>query len=271
MPTVLLNNTTYRYERAGSGPPLLLLHGFTGSAANWQPHVGVLAQQRTVITVDLLGHGTTDAPGDAARYAMPSAAADLIALVDTISKPPFDLLGYSMGGRLALYLALHHSTAVRSLLLESASPGLRTEAERTARRAKDNALAHRIERDGIPAFVDFWESLPLWESQSQLPPAAQSQLRQQRLQNRPQGLAHSLRGMGTGVQPALWERLNTVQQPTLLITGQHDAKFITIADEMAAKIPQAQRVTIAGAGHTTHLEQPEAFQQAVVNFLERWQ
>jgi 2-succinyl-6-hydroxy-2,4-cyclohexadiene-1-carboxylate synthase len=268
MPTFTVNNIQYHATLTGSGPPLLLLHGFTGAAANWHPHAAALAAQRTIITVDLLGHGNTDAPPDADRYTMPLAAADLISLVQQIAAPPFDLLGYSMGGRLALYIALHYPDAVQSLVLESASPGLRTEAERSARRDKDDALANRIEREGVPAFVDFWEALPLWDSQHQLANATREQLRQQRLQNRPHGLANSLRGMGTGVQPSLWGKLNQLQAPTLLITGEYDAKFITLADEMAAHIPQVGRVTIAGAGHTPHLEQPGAFQQAVIDFLE---
>ncbi|MCZ7671308.1 MAG: hypothetical protein M5U34_31335 [Chloroflexi bacterium] len=116
-------------------------------------------------------------------------------------------------------------------------PGLKTEAERAERRHRDNALAGRIERDGIEAFVDFWESLPLWDSQKQLSAETRARLRQQRLQNNPLGLANSLRGMGTGMQPSLWHKLSEITMPALLLTGELDHKFCTIGEEMAQLIP----------------------------------
>jgi 2-succinyl-6-hydroxy-2,4-cyclohexadiene-1-carboxylate synthase len=198
---------------------------------------------------------------------MEPVAASLITLLDRRTSQPAHLLGYSMGGRLALYLAVHYPHRFRSLILESASPGLKTEAEREARRQRDNALSKRIERDGITAFVDFWESLPLWASQSKLPPETRARLRQQRLQNNPAGLANSLRGMGTGVQPSLWQKLPEVPLPVLLLTGALDRKFVGIAQEMAPLFPQAQHVTIPDAGHTIHLERPETFLQTAVSFL----
>lgn len=273
MPTTECNGQTYFYtENAAITPtpsasPLVLLHGFTGSSVNWQPLLPTLSTDQPIITVDLLGHGQTDAPTDATRYGMAASARDLVDLLAQIAPGPFNLLGYSMGGRLALYFAVSYPHLVNKLILESASPGLADAADRTTRVRSDEALADRIEREGIPAFVDYWEQIPLFASQQSLPVEIRQRLRDQRLQNRPRGLANSLRGMGTGVQPPLWDQLATLTIPTLLITGEYDTKFHTIAEQMMAQLPNARHKTITGAGHTIHLEQPEAYGAVVSAFV----
>jgi 2-succinyl-6-hydroxy-2,4-cyclohexadiene-1-carboxylate synthase len=263
-----INAIRYHYELVGQGPPLVLLHGFTGSSENWQRVVAHLQDHSCLLTVDLLGHGQTEAPVDAERYAMAHAAADVIALVDTMIGKSCHLLGYSMGGRLALYLALSYPDRFRSLILESASPGLASEAERRDRQQRDNNLADQIEQGGIEAFVNYWETLPLFSSQQNLLPATQQQLRAQRLKHRPIGLANSLRGMGIGVQPSLWEQLPDMQLPVLLIAGGLDTKFVSIAHQMYDLLPRAHKVIVPDAGHTVHLEQPEAFCQVISDFLK---
>lgn len=228
------------YESDQGPRPLLLLHGFTGCAGNWKPISPKLMASETghdtrpIIAVDLLGHGQTEAPRDPDRYAIERAVADLEAVLDTLRIERTDLVGYSMGGRLALAFAVLAPGRVVRLVLESASPGLRTPDERTARVTADRALADSIERDGVPAFVDRWERLPLFASQDRLPVERREALRKQRLDNRASGLANSLRGMGTGAQPSFWEQLPSLQAPTLLITGEEDTKFCAIAEEMHA-------------------------------------
>lgn len=267
MPFIEMNNVRYHYELAGRGAPLLLLHGFTGSGANWQAHTPVLAAQFQVLAVDLMGHGQTDAPEDLNRYSMEHTADDLINLCDAVFTQPIHLLGYSMGGRLALYLALHYPQHVRSLILESASPGLADAGARQARMQQDEQLANRIEHDGIEAFVDYWERIPLFTSQRNLPDAIRQRLREQRLQNSPRGLANSLRGMGTGVQPPLWDQLPNLDMPTLLMAGELDTKFVEIARQMQVAIPSAQLALVPGAGHTIHLEAPDVYQHLLLQFL----
>lgn len=268
------NGLTYRIDICGSGPPLLLLHGFTGSGRNWHPHLPAFASDFKVIAVDLLGHGETTVVSPAeretisARCQMKESAADLAAIIARIATPPVHLLGYSMGGRLALYIAYRYPDYVNKLILESASPGLKTAEERDERRQRDEALADFIERQGVAAFVERWEQLPLWESQKQVETAVRQALRQLRLQNNPTGLAHSLRGMGTGVQPSLWPHLPQIATPTLLLCGELDSKFVAINREMATLMPQAQLKIIPQAGHTVHLERPLAFQQACRRFLQ---
>lgn len=262
------NNQPFRvhYVEAGQGDPLLLCHGFTGSVENWRPVIEALSADRRVIAFDLPGHGKTDVPADEA-FSMAGAIRILERLVDALQLGQVDLLGYSMGGRFALSFACEHPEHVRRLILESASPGLQTEAERAARKASDDALAARIEREGIPAFVDFWEQLSLWESQQSLPQETCDHLRQLRLKNSIPGLANSLRQMGTGVMPPLWESLPILTLPTLLLVGEHDAKFRAINEAMHTQFPNSKLVIISGAGHTTHLEQTLRYSAAVEEFL----
>lgn len=262
-----INGLNYHYEFAGDGPLLVLLHGFTGSLENWRSHVKVLSEQYHVLTVDLPGHGQTDAPDDPTRYQMQQTAADLVALREQLDFHPAHLLGYSMGARLALYVAVTYPGQVRSLILESGSPGLATEAERQARVRSDEGLADRIEQDGIAAFVDYWEQIPLFASQQNLSADVRLRLREMRLQNCQTGLANSLRGMGTGVQPSLWQRLNELNMPVLLLAGALDTKFVGIAQQMYDWIPNARLVIVPDVGHTIHLEAPAVFQAHVLEFL----
>ncbi|MCZ2099122.1 MAG: 2-succinyl-6-hydroxy-2,4-cyclohexadiene-1-carboxylate synthase [Anaerolineae bacterium] len=260
---MLINGINYHFEARGIGDSLVLLHGFSGSGANWSAHVETLARRFRVVTVDLLGLGKTESPADPDRCRIERAAADLIAIFDALQLDAVNLLGYSMGGRLALYTALAYPQRISRLILESASPGLRTEAERAARIEQDEALAWRIERDGIAAFADYWTNLPLFSTQS---PELRERLRAQRLDNNPTGLANSLRGMGTGAQPSFWERLPMLNLPVLLLCGALDTKFAAINREMQALLPRASLVIVPDAGHTVHAEQPTCWQAEVLHF-----
>ncbi len=248
-------------------PPLVLLHGFTGNAPGWGGLLDDFAASGVrVIALDMLGHGESDAPADAQRYAMEHCRADIIAVLQLlgVGRGEAMLLGYSMGGRIALYTAF--SGFFRALILESASPGLADPIERAQRRASDEALADRIEREGVPTFVAYWEKLPLFASQSRLPAEQRAVLHNQRLNNRAVGLANSLRGVGTGAQPSLHAQLPALDLPTLLIAGALDTKFCTIARQMEQQLPRGQLHIIPDAGHTVHLEQSQLFLQIVSAF-----
>lgn len=275
MPTTIVNAIEYYYEvdempHAAFEQPatLVLLHGFTGSSESWAVHRPVFAKDYRTIVVDLLGHGQTEAPTDPARYTIEQSASDLASLLTTIAPGPINLLGYSMGGRLALYFAIHYPYLVQRLILESASPGLPDATTQQERVRSDEQLATAIETQGMAAFVARWEALPLFASQQALPAEVQSRLHEQRLRNRPHGLANSLRGMGTGAQPSLWEQLSALSAPTLLLAGALDQKFRVIAEQMATYLPQATVAIIPDAGHTIHLEQPQVFQTQIINFLQ---
>ncbi|HEX4202885.1 MAG TPA: 2-succinyl-6-hydroxy-2,4-cyclohexadiene-1-carboxylate synthase [Ktedonobacteraceae bacterium] len=254
-------------QMATSGGTLVLLHGFTGSAMGWGELLPRLALPGwRVVALDMLGHGASAAPADPERYSIEHCQQDVIAALRELGVQPGEavLLGYSMGGRIALYCAF--AGFFRALVLESASPGLASPAEREQRRESDNALAARIERDGVPAFVRYWEQIPLFASQQSLAAAVHEFLHEQRLHNSPQGLAQSLRGVGTGVQPALHERLAQLDLPILLLAGALDQKFCTIARHMYDVLPRAQLHIVPGAGHTVHLEQPASFTTLVREF-----
>ena len=226
---------------------IVLLHGFTQTGAAWEPVAARLrAAGREVLAPDLRGHG--EAAG-VRPVDLPAVLADLDELVDDAL-----LAGYSMGGRLALAYAVARPKRVRHLVLIGASPGLRRADERAARRAADECMARRIERDGVRAFAREWAALPLWAGQ---PEAVAAAAQRQRLAQTKEGLAAALRGLGTGALPSLWDRLDTLATPVTLIVGERDAKFRAVATEMAPKLPDARVRVVEGSGHAVHLEAPE--------------
>lgn len=247
----------------------MLLHGFTGAADVWTMPLAGAGSAVTVVAPDLLGHGRTFATDDPARYAIHNAAADLIEILNHLDIERIVLHGYSMGGRLALFIALRFPERVAALSLESASPGLATPVERAARVAVDEELAQRITNDGVESFVDYWETTPLFRHQAEsVPDIVRYRQRTIRLSQRAAGLAASLRGMGTGSQPSLWEQLGTLRIPVQFMSGQWDAKFEAIANEMALRCPDARRVSIARAGHAIHIEAPDTWWAALVEFID---
>lgn len=271
MPDITVDGIRYHVEEAGAGTPLVLLHGFTGSTYAWQHLIPDLSTNCRVIAIDLLGHGKSDAPEHSERFAFTRVIDDLAAVMRQLTLTSAVWAGYSMGGRVALALAIEHPALVDGLILESASPGLFASKERAERRYRDEELAATIERDGVPQFVANWERLPLWASQASLPVETLQRQRGVRLGNTERGLARSLRGMGTGSQPSYWERLSDMERPVLVLAGQQDAKFARIATEMQAALPNAELDIIPGAGHAIHLEQPQRYLALVTRFLEHLQ
>jgi 2-succinyl-6-hydroxy-2,4-cyclohexadiene-1-carboxylate synthase len=257
-----------RVARTGDGAPLVLLHGFTGSIGTLAPLGDALLGRVATISVDLPGHGGSSAPATPARYALHRFADDLAHVLDVLGVERTAVLGYSLGGRAALRFALHHPTRVAALVLESASPGILDPAERAARVASDAALADAIERDGVAAFVDRWERLPLWASQVSLPQETRARLRAQRMANRAHGLAHSLRGAGAGAEPPVLQRLGELRVPTLLVAGALDETYVALARHMHTAIPGAALAVVPDAGHAVHLERPAALAALVTAFLD---
>lgn len=265
---VKLNDVQYYVEKRGTGFPLLLLHGFTGSSSTWYPLASVLGQTlSTMIMVDLLGHGKTEAPSEVKRYDILKAAADLKLLLEKLAVNKVDLLGYSMGGRLAITFAALYPEMVRKLVLESTTPGLKTIKEREARIQLDTKLAEKIQTEGVKTFVDYWENIPLFQSQKNLSPEKRAVIREQRLGNKATGLANSLLGMGTGSQPSWWNSLESFSFETLILAGEQDVKFYKIGEEMLSKLPNAKFLSIKKAGHAIHVEEPEKFGTIVSGFL----
>ena len=254
-------------EGPESGRPVLVLHGFTGSAESMEGVASPLAADRRVARLELVGHGASDAPEAVAPYAMEACARQVVAAASALGFERPHLVGYSMGGRTALATAVAHPGRFSSVTLIGATAGIADEGERAARIAADEALADRIEREGLEAFVDHWMALPIFASQSRLGPDFLARARAERLRQRPKGLANSLRGMGAGAQAPVWDGLGRVAAPVLLAVGGEDAKFRGIAASLSEALPDARVEIIEGVGHAAHLEDAKAFADVLGGFL----
>lgn len=265
----VINGVRYHVDTWGMGFPLLLLHGFTGNSEGWKEFAPFWKDHSKTIALDIIGHGKSGSPPDIGQYQIEESAAVINSLLEKMGIRKIDVLGYSMGGRLALTFAVNYPEKVRKLILESASPGLRTEAERHERRIQDKKLSEKIRQEGIKNFIDYWENIPLFQSQKSLPEKIRTKIRSQRLANSIDGLANSLNGMGTGVQPSWWDELAHLEMPVLLITGNLDQKFCRIAEEMSKILPNVKWKTAEDAGHAIHVEKPELFGTIVSGFLSQ--
>jgi 2-succinyl-6-hydroxy-2,4-cyclohexadiene-1-carboxylate synthase len=233
---------------------LILLHGFTQTRQSWRRTVAALGGGRyRALSPDLPGHGQ-------ASERRPASFAACAAYVRALADGPCVLVGYSMGGRIALYTALALPGLVERLVLVGASPGIADAAEREERRRADAALADRIVEIGIDAFAAEWGAQELFAGQDERVAAA---AHADRLRNTAAGLAAALRGLGTGVMPPLWDRLGELTVPVTLVAGERDAKFRAIAGRMAPAIPDCQVAVVDGAGHAAQLEQPEIVAAAI--------
>lgn len=278
MSGVVLDGLRWEVRERGHGQPLLLLHGFTGRGSGWGAHATAFARHFRVIVVDLPGHGRTR-PSDPVRGIRPArvsverTADDLVTILARADAAPAHVLGYSLGARIALRLAIVHPDGVRRLVLESPSPGIAATEERAARRVADAALADRLERDGMEPFVDAWERQPMFAGHAAMPaPSATrhraARLRAERLSNTPAGLALSLRGAGQGRMEPLHDRLASVRIPTLVIAGALDPIGLARAEMVAANVPGARLEIVPGAGHMPHLESPARFRSLTLDFLQ---
>lgn len=252
---------SYRLGGPEQAPGLLLLHGFMGDQHEWEALWPALSRHFRCLAVDLPGHGATQA----AQFAMEPVAEALVTLVCELGLRDLRLWGYSMGGRLGLYLLLRYPALWQAGILESSSPGLRTEAEREHRRQVDEKRARWLETEDLHVFLDAWYQQPLFASLREHPsfPA----LLAQRHKNNPLLLARSLREMGTGRQPSLWENLDQLQAPVQALVGAQDAKFIRVAEAMAAHQPLITLSTVPDCGHNVHLEDPQACLARALPFL----
>jgi 2-succinyl-6-hydroxy-2,4-cyclohexadiene-1-carboxylate synthase len=230
---------------------LVLLHGFTQTGRSFDPLVPALAAAFDEVSApDLPGHG----PAPVAPTGL-EAAADHAAAAGGRAT----YLGYSLGGRVALHLALARPELVERLVLVSTTAGLDDPAERAARRAADDALARSLEAEGLDAFLDRWMAQPLFAG---LPAGAAGV--DARRENTAAGLAGALRSLGLGAQAALWERLAELAMPVLVMAGEHDDRYRRLASRLVAAIgPNATLRIVPGAGHACHLERPAAFLNAL--------
>ena len=243
-------------------PEILLLHGFLGSSADWLPVDRDLRATWRCVLPDLPGHGRAHFPKHPKLYSLDGAAQAVLAGV----RHPAHLVGYSMGGRLALKLALQHPEKLLSLTLISASPGLPTAAERTARRRGDEALAADLEQHGLSAFLTPWYAQNLF-GDLRWKPALLRRLLARRKKNDAAELARMLRGCGVGRQPSLWPQLKKLRLPVLLLAGAKDEKYVRVMRQMQRQIPGAQLCVVPGAAHAVVEEQPARVALVLEKFL----
>lgn len=262
---IQVNGSCYAYQTTGKGEPLILLHGFTGSKHTWDQFIKLWQTSFQVITLDLPGHGQTitNTP-----RTIEMTADDLREVLRHLNIDKAHIVGYSMGGRTALTYALTYPETILSLTLESASPGLDSQKERRQRRQGDEQLIERLNKDGLSSFVNFWENIPLFSTQKWLREDIQEKIRQERLGQSPPGLVNSLRYMGTGQQPSLWNDLQSLNARVLLIVGEHDEKFVKLNEQMQKRLPNVKLKVIKHAGHAVHIEQPDFFYDEVTHFVQ---
>jgi 2-succinyl-6-hydroxy-2,4-cyclohexadiene-1-carboxylate synthase len=246
-------------------PAVLFLHGFMGSSADWRGAIEALGDRYFCIAIDLPGHGASlGMPQE--NYTIEGAARAVIGILDELERVRTVIAGYSMGGRLALYLALRYPERCAGLLLESASPGLESAGERAARRAADESKACRLESGDFEAFLLDWYRQPLFASLAR----DENLLRrtvEARRRNDPAELARSLRGMGTGSQPSLWGELEGLAVPALAVAGGLDEKYAGISSRMASINPRIESAIVPGAGHSVHAETPAGYTSLLGRFV----
>ena len=253
----------------GDGESAIVIHGFTGSAAAMAPLVSRLDGCRCV-AVDLVGHGRSPSPTDLAPYGVEAMAASVAGLAAAAVDEPCHVIGYSMGGRVALMLATQHPEICRSLTLISATAGITDASERARRRDADEALADRIGQLGLEQFIEDWMAAPMWDTlRARLSETEWEASMRQRRSCDPVGLANALRAGGTGAMTPLWDRLATLDVPTLIVCGEVDAKFVEIGRQLNDLLPSSELAVMPGVGHAVHLETPEGCADAVADFIHR--
>lgn len=256
-------------ERSGHGPAVMLLHGYTGRGRSFEDLARAWAGEFETIAPDLPGHGRSVERALRAGYDFEACVDDLAATLDATGQRRAHWLGYSMGARLALACAVRHPSRVASLVLLAGRAGIADPQQRAARRSADDALAQRIEAHGVEAFVDEWLAQPLFASLRRGGARFMARERAARLANDARGLAASLRALGPGAQPSLFDALPGVDVPVLLVAGALDERFVAAAHDLAARLPRAEVCVIADAGHAVHVERPAHCAQVVHDFLRR--
>lgn len=268
MPRARVNGVSLYYEIAGSGPPLVLVHGFACGIRSWDPQVRALSRGFRVITYDVRGHGISEAPRDPSSYSQPISTADLRGLLDHLKIRRAAIGGLSMGGNIALNFALAYPAMVRALIVADTGAGSDETAEWIS---GAHTFAQALDRGGVEAFADLAMADPLFARYVAQGPEAERFIRGCLVTHRAHGLAHTAREV-LSKRPTIYSlepRLRQIRVPTLLVVGEHDAPCVRVHGFMAQTIPRATALVIPRAGHLTNLEAPGVFNRAVRRFLQR--
>ena len=249
-------------EVRGSGPPLVLLHGFTQTGRLWGRFGELLAASYTLVAVDLPGHGDSAS----VRADLPATAGLVAETVRAqVGEEPCALLGYSLGARVALHMGIAASLPLSQIVFIGVTAGIEDAAERARRRASDESRADALEASGdVEGFIAAWLRGPMFERLE----SGGAGERPERLRNTAAGLASSLRLCGTGTQEPLWDRLPALSCPVLALAGSDDIRFASHALRMAGLVPHGVASLVPGGGHAVHLAQPEQTGRIVRHWLD---
>jgi pimeloyl-ACP methyl ester carboxylesterase len=250
MPKLNRDGVDLYYEVHGQGPALLLTHGYSATSQMWKGQVEALSKRRTLVTWDMRGHGQSDYPEDQGAYSEEATVADMAALLDVVGAEQAIVGGLSLGGYMSLAFHLAHPERVRALLIIDTGPGYRKDEPRNGWNANALKTAERYETEGLGRLA-----------------AGSVEMRTSSHRNA-EGLARAARGMLTQRDDRVISSLPTIAVPSVVVVGANDTPFLAASDYMAAKIPGAKKVVIPDAGHAANIDQPEAFNTAIVGFLE---
>ena len=263
-----MSTAPWHYHAIGNpdNPTLLFLHGFMGNGRDWLPIAKHFEDDYYCVMPDLPGHGKNLEHRIDELLGYSTLAKGLLGILDISHSDQVSLIGYSMGGRLALYFATHYGEKVRHLILESVHPGLIDLQARSHRAQVDLQRSNQIEDNGIESFVDSWYQMAFFGSM-QNQPEAFTAMKIARKENVPKWMAKVIRELSPGLQPALWDKLSNLSMVSLLIAGAQDDKYVNIVHKTAEQIPQAVFSVIPNVGHNTHFEAPKEFCKRVTKFL----
>jgi pimeloyl-ACP methyl ester carboxylesterase len=250
MPTIDRDGVKIYYEAHGSGPALLLTHGYSSTSAMWEGQIGALSRDHKLVLWDMRGHGQSDYPGDPTAYSEALTVADMAALLDEVGADSAIVGGLSLGGYMSLAFYRAHPERVRALLIIDTGPGFKKDEAREAWNKRAHDTGDRFEREGLSVLK------------------SASRERSDVSHRDASGLARAARGMLTQRDARVIELLPAIKVPSLIVVGADDAPFLAASDYMAAKIPDAKKVVIPAAGHAVNIDQPQAFIDAVLPFLD---
>jgi 2-succinyl-6-hydroxy-2,4-cyclohexadiene-1-carboxylate synthase len=261
---ITANGLNIHLEVRGTGKPVVCLHGFSENLGTWD---SIELDGFQLILVDMPGHGSTEKPSALQPYKLLTLLETLHDLIKQLELGQHSMMGYSMGGRIALAYTLQYPREIAKLILESVSYGECGEHSREKRRRDDAVLAEDIRQNGIEWFESYWSGLEIFKTQARLPEEVRARIKKHRLQNEPYALANTLLESGQGTFPCLKDRVAELMMPVLFISGELDPKYQKISREFSHLNARIIRQTISGVGHNTHLEDPQTFQAVVSEFL----
>ena len=246
---------------------ILFLHGFTGCAEDWFPVFEQIPDKYNCLALDIIGHGKSDAPGSSMHYSIDSIMSQIKYVKDHLTQNKIFLLGYSMGGRIALTYASMYPEDVKGLILEASSAGIKNDEERQKRYEEDLKLAEFIEIHTMEEFIEMWHDQEIFNTQRRFSNDKLKKIKKKKASGSKTGYANILKGFSTGKMPPVHDKLKKIPLKVLLITGDLDTKFTGINARLAKRFFKAKHKIVRNSGHNTHLEEPKRFIEIVLNYL----